>query len=264
TRRAVSAKLSPPGGACPGSRRQAAAAAGHRCWISSRVKPSQSPKSVSRRSSSVAAVKPSSPAAIAAVATARCNGELTTASIGAPLARRPAAALACRVPLALSGRSRSPLKRCSGDSWVSPCRSRTVVVGSAVGLSQPRVIWLPPAMVTKWCDPMTGHDDATRTVQSAPCAVSAERDGSFPDSHGQCFAACGSYGGREGVMHPAGEHLDGDRLGLGWAYFLQVAVFDPAGQLGERRFQHIQIADHAPPVELFAVHHDLDPVVMIM
>ena len=65
-------------------------------------------------------------------------------------------------------------------------------------------------------------------------------------------------------MHPAGEHLDGDRLGLGWAYFLQVAVFDPAGQLGERRFQHIQIADHAPPVELLAVHHDLNTVVMIM
>jgi hypothetical protein len=70
--------------------------------------------------------------------------ELTTASIGAPVARRQAAALACRVPLALSGRSRSPLKRCSGESRVSPCRSRTVVVGSAVGLSQPRVIWLPP------------------------------------------------------------------------------------------------------------------------
>ena len=62
------------------------------------------------------AVRPSSPAAMAAVATARCNGELTTASIGAPVARRQAAALACRVPLALSGRSRSPLKRCSGDS----------------------------------------------------------------------------------------------------------------------------------------------------
>src|SRR5690348_3437674 len=264
TRRAVSAKLSPPGGACSGSRRHAAAAAGHRCWISSRVKPSQSPKSVSRRSSSVAAVKPSSPAAIAAVATARCNGELTTASIGAPLARRPAAALACRVPLALSGRSRRPLKRCSGDSRVSPCRSRTVVVGSAVGLSQPRVIRLP-----RDGDEVACSYDRTRRCQkngsaASPCAVSTERDGSFPDSHGQCFAAGGSHGGREGVMHPAGEHLDGDRLGLGGAYLLQVAVFDPAGQLGERCFQHIQVADHAPPVELLAVHHDLDPVVMIM
>ena len=65
----------------------------------------------------MAAVRPSSPAAIAAVSTARRNGELTTASIAAPLASRPAAALACRVPLALSGRSRTPLKRCSGDSW---------------------------------------------------------------------------------------------------------------------------------------------------
>src|SRR6185437_8776976 len=90
------------------------------------------------------------------------------------------------------------------------------------------------------------------------------RDGSLPDSYGECFAAGGSYGGREGVMHPAGEHLDGDRLGLGWAYLLQVAVFDPAGQLGERRLQHIQIADHAPVVELLAIHHDLDPVVVIM
>jgi hypothetical protein len=89
------------------------------------------------------AVRPSLPAAMAAVATARCSGELTTASIGAPVARRQAAAWACRVPLALSGRSRSPLKRCSGDSWVSPCRSKTVVVGSAVGLSQPRVMWRP-------------------------------------------------------------------------------------------------------------------------
>jgi hypothetical protein len=36
------------------------------------------------------------------------------------------------------------------------------------------------------------------------------------------------------------------------------------GQLGERRLQHVQITDHAPPVELLAVHHDLNPVVMIM
>src|ERR1700733_1284005 len=129
---------------------------------------------------------------------------------------------------------------------------------------------------------MTGHEDAGGTVQSAAlglvptygaalagpvstaCAVSAERDGSFPDPHCQRLAACGSYGGREGGMHPAGEHLDGDRLGLGRAYLLQVAVFDSAGQLGERRFQHVQITDHAPPVELLAVHHDLNPVVMIM
>jgi hypothetical protein len=40
--------------------------------------------------------------------------------------------------------------------------------------------------------------------------------------------------------------------------------FDPAGQLGQRRFQHIQITDHAPVVELLAIHHDLYPVVMIM
>lgn len=65
-------------------------------------------------------------------------------------------------------------------------------------------------------------------------------------------------------MHPAGEHLDRDRLGPGWAYLLQVAAFDPAGQLGQRRFQYIQITDHTPVVELLAVHHDLNPVVMIM
>lgn len=57
----------------------------------------------------------------------------------APVARRQAAALACRIPLALSGRSRCPLKRCSGDNRVSPCLSR-MVVGSVVGLSQPSVI----------------------------------------------------------------------------------------------------------------------------
>jgi hypothetical protein len=82
-------------------------------------------------------VRPSSAAAMAAASTARCSGEVTTASIGAPAARRQAAALACRVPLALSGRSRYPLKRCSGDNRVSPCLSRMVVVGSAVGYPSP-------------------------------------------------------------------------------------------------------------------------------
>src|ERR1700691_1405227 len=80
---------------------------------------------------------------------------------------------------------------------------------------------------------------------SASCVVSAERDGSFPHPHCHCLAACGSDGGREAVMHPAGEHLDCDRLGPGWAYLLQVAAFDPAGQLGQCRFQYIQITDHA-------------------
>jgi hypothetical protein len=65
-------------------------------------------------------------------------------------------------------------------------------------------------------------------------------------------------------VYPAGEHLDGDRLGLSRAYLLQVAAIDPAGQLGERRFQNIQITDHAPPVELLAVYDDLNPVVVIM
>src|SRR5215472_14031505 len=65
-------------------------------------------------------------------------------------------------------------------------------------------------------------------------------------------------------MHPAGEHLDCDRRGLGRAYLLQVAALDPAGQLREPRFQYVQITDHAPAVELLAVHYDLNPVVMIM
>src|SRR5215472_10780894 len=65
-------------------------------------------------------------------------------------------------------------------------------------------------------------------------------------------------------MHPAGEHLDCDRLGPGWPYFLQVAAFDLAGQPGERRLQHIQITDHTAAVELLAVYHDLNPIVMIM
>src|SRR5215471_13657163 len=98
----------------------------------------------------------------------------------------------------------------------------------------------------------------------ASCVVSAERDGSFPHPHRQCLAACRGDGGREAVMHPAREHLDCDRLGPGWPYLLQVAAFDPVGQLGQRRFQYIQITDHAPVVELLAIHHDLDPVVMIM
>src|SRR5215831_17718214 len=65
-------------------------------------------------------------------------------------------------------------------------------------------------------------------------------------------------------MHPAGEHLDCDRLGPGGLYFLQVAAFDAAGQPGERRLQHIQITDHPAVVELLPVHHDLNPIVMIM
>jgi len=65
-------------------------------------------------------------------------------------------------------------------------------------------------------------------------------------------------------MHPAGEHFDCDRLRLCRAYLLQVATFDPAGELGQCRFQYIQIADHAPAVELLADHDDLNPVVMIM
>src|SRR5215813_10561546 len=65
-------------------------------------------------------------------------------------------------------------------------------------------------------------------------------------------------------MHPAGEYLDCDRLGPGWAYLLQVAAFDLAGEVGQRRFQYIQITDHAPVVELLAIHHDLNSVVMIV
>src|SRR5262249_426436 len=92
--------------------------------------------------SSTIAVRPSSAAAMAAGSTARCNGELTTASIGAPVARRQAAAWACRLPLALSGRSRRPLKRSSGDSRGSPCLSKVGVGGTPVGLSQPSVMYL--------------------------------------------------------------------------------------------------------------------------
>src|SRR5215469_7962237 len=65
-------------------------------------------------------------------------------------------------------------------------------------------------------------------------------------------------------MDPAGEHFDCDRLGPGWAYLLQVATFNLAGELGQCRFQYIQITDHPPAVELLTVHHDLNPVVMIM
>jgi hypothetical protein len=39
-------------------------------------------------------------------------------------------------------------------------------------------------------------------------------------THADChrLASRGSDDGREAVMHPAGEHLDRDRPGLGWAY----------------------------------------------
>src|SRR5262252_7097063 len=94
-------------------------------------------------------------------------------------------------------------------------------------------------------------------ARSTSCVVSAEREGSFPHPHCQCLAARGGDGRREAVMHPSSEHLDCDRLDPGWTYLLQVAAFDPAGQLGERRFQYVQITYHAAPVELLAVHHDL-------
>src|SRR5882757_10604737 len=160
-----------------------------------------------------------------------------------------------------------------------------VVVGSAVGLSQPSVIWLSREddedvvstvpMTARRTRQQNGSAASLGLVTvpmpttwpgraSASCVVSAKRDGSLPHPYCQRLAACGSDGRREAVMHPAGEHLDCDRLEPGWAYLLQVAAFDPAGQLGQRRFQHIQITDHAPVVELLAVYHDLNPVVMIM
>jgi hypothetical protein len=50
--------------------------------------------------------------------------------------------------------------------------------------------------------------------------VSAKRDRGLPHPYGQRLAARGSDGGRETVVNPAGEHLDSDRLGLGWPYLL--------------------------------------------
>jgi hypothetical protein len=105
-----------------------------------RVKPSHLPKSVSRSSSSMVTGRPSSAAAISAVAAARCNGEVITASICPAQASRRAAALASKMPFSLSGTSRMPLNRCSGARRVSPCRSSTVVVGGPAGVAQPSVM----------------------------------------------------------------------------------------------------------------------------
>src|SRR4029077_20294561 len=99
---------------------------------------------------------------------------------------------------------------------------------------------------------------------SASCAISAECDGCFPHPHRQRVGTCGSDGGREAIMHPAGKHFHCDRLGPSWTDLLQVAAFAPLGELGQRRFQYIQITDHAPAVQLLAVHDDLNPIVMIM
>jgi hypothetical protein len=65
-------------------------------------------------------------------------------------------------------------------------------------------------------------------------------------------------------VHPAGEHLDRDRLGVGGAYLLQVASLDPLSQPGQGLLQNVQVADHRPVVELVAAHHDLNPVVVIV
>src|SRR5713101_5202731 len=98
-----------------------------------------------------------------------------------------------------------------------------VVVGSAVGLSQPSVIWLSreddenvvstvPITAIRTCQqngsaaqPWPCHNThAARTWPgwvtrqwSASCVVSAERDRSLPHPHCQCLAACGGDSRRE-------------------------------------------------------------------
>jgi len=46
-----------------------------------------------------------------------------------------------------------------------------------------------------------------------------------------------------------------------WAEYKKYIEKDPALT---RRFQNIQVTDHAPLIELLAVHDDLNPVVVVM
>src|SRR3984885_11152908 len=119
----------PPGGGPPGSPSQAACSAGQLCRTSANVRPSQAPKSVSRKPSSVTTGTPVTAAPSLAVAPARCSGDVTITSRRAE-ARRFAAAAACWMPACVSGTSDRPAYRFCTDMGVCPCLSSRVTVGS--------------------------------------------------------------------------------------------------------------------------------------
>src|SRR4051794_21706980 len=145
TRALTSAMDSPPGARTSVAPKNRRSASGLRATASSRVSPSHSPKSSSRRSSSTSTGRPRTSAAAAAVSRQRRSGELTIASMPRSFSESAAARASAR-PSSDSGRSLLPLNRRSGVCSVCPCRSRWVSVvttgcGSAAG-------WTSSSMVT--------------------------------------------------------------------------------------------------------------------
>lgn len=133
TRRATSAKLSPPPvGAAFAEASQASRSAPYRSLTSPNVSPSQAPKSVSRSPSSIRTSRPSRAATAPAVSRQRRSGELTISWTVPRAAKASAACSACPRPVAESSGSVPPLpeNRFSGVRAVSPWRSSTKVAGS--------------------------------------------------------------------------------------------------------------------------------------
>ena len=83
TRSLTWTKLSPPGGATDGSASQAVISDGQRSRTSAKVRPSQAPKSVSLKPSSVTTGTPVTAETSSAVRTVRCRGDETIATIPA-------------------------------------------------------------------------------------------------------------------------------------------------------------------------------------
>ena len=66
----------------------------------------------------------------------------------------------------------------------------------------------------------------------------------------------------EAPVGPAGQDLDGDRLGLGRADLLQVPALDPGRHRGEGVPEQVQVADHAVLVQLAPGHDHVEAVVV--
>src|SRR5690606_14831980 len=94
------------------------------------------------------------------------------------------------------------------------------------------------------------------------CGEAPEGGGRLPHPHGEVVAAAGGDGVGQLVVQPLGEHLDGHGLGRGRPDGLEVAVAQAVGDLGERLVEQVEVADHAPVVEVGAADDDLQPVVV--
>ena len=90
--------------------------------------------------------------------------------------------------------------------------------------------------------PKATGDSHTRTREVVPAAI-ADRGG-------------------EGAVEPAGEDLDGHRLGVRRPDRLEVSVPQPVRHPGEGGVEDVEVAHHAPLAEAGPAHDDLQPVVV--